>query len=325
LKLTVFTDGETVLRMVESSMLERAGLPLGGWIDKGPAERWEHIFIGAGPMTLLVPKDQRVTYTIVELKGQGCETVGAFAIQAFLAYLGAWDVRWHALRVDLAFDHVAFGPEVFMAAINAGNFNSRCLSIADRDWNENAQGRTAYLGGRGQRKARRIRVYDKRGFNRCEGELREHWAKSIGRQLAVTPLEGWPRLAVGHLRGIADFVDRSADKRADRCPLLPWWAEFVGDVERITNLPEEDRRKTVDDQRQFAVGISEGRVQRCARTLWPILEAFGAEYLAKRIHFFADNRVTDEQRALAEQLKRYRYSGLAGLTDEPPAGDEPPF
>jgi hypothetical protein len=322
LKLTLFVGYERVLEVVEGGLLERAGLPLGGWLDKGPADRWEHIYVGPGAVTLLVPKSSHVTYTIVELKGQACETVGAFAIKAFLAYLNAWDIRWHALRVDLAFDHVAFDPRTFDAAVAAGNFNSRALSVADRDWNENALGSTAYLGGRGQRKARRIRVYNKRGFNRCEAELRDVWAKSVVRQLADTPLEEWPRLAVGQLRGIADFIDRSADKRVDRCPLLPWWAEFVGNVERVTNLPEEDRRKNADDQKRYAIGVSEGHVQACARRLWATLMAFGPAYLAERIHFYADNTVTDEHRALAEQLKQYQYSGLAGLPIGDPEGDD---
>src|SRR5688572_30142327 len=58
LKLTLFAECETVLRLVEHGLLERAGLPLGDWIERGPAERWEHILVGAGPVTLLVPKDQ---------------------------------------------------------------------------------------------------------------------------------------------------------------------------------------------------------------------------------------------------------------------------
>jgi hypothetical protein len=325
LKLTVFETCGMVQHFVESALLERAGLPLGGWIEKGPAERWSQILVGAGPVTLLSPKDSRSSYTIVELKGEGCARVGAFAIKAFLAYLSAGDIRWHGLRVDLAFDHVAFDPVTVRAAIDAGNFNSRCLSVEDRDWNENAQGRTAYLGGRGQRKARRLRVYDKRGYNRCEGELREHWARSAVRAFAAAPPEEWPGIAIGHLRGIADFVDRSADRRVDRCPLLPWWAAFVGDVERITNLPEEDRRKTADDQRRHAVGMSEGRIQRCARSLWPIVQAFGPDYLEARIRFFAEQRLTDEDRAFAELLKRYEYCGLGGLPGSKPGEEDVPF
>jgi hypothetical protein len=268
LKLTIFETCGMVQHFVESALLERAGLPFGGWIEKGPADRWAQILVGAGPVTVLSPKDSRTIYTIVELKGEGCERVGASAISAFLTYLHAGEIRWHGLRVDLAFDHVAFDPATVRSAIDAGNFNSRCLSVADRDWNENAQGRTAYLGGRGQRKDRRLRVYDKRGYNRCEGELRGQWARTAVRALAVAPVEEWPRIAIGHLRGIADFVDRTADKRKDRCPLLAWWEAFVGGVERITNLPEEDRRKTaVVWQRND--DAQSGCTRGCIEVAWP--------------------------------------------------------
>src|SRR4051794_38009228 len=46
LKLTLFADLQAVLTMVESGLQEVAGLDLGGWLEKGPVERWASILVG---------------------------------------------------------------------------------------------------------------------------------------------------------------------------------------------------------------------------------------------------------------------------------------
>lgn len=61
------------------------------------------------------------------------------------------------------------------------------------------------------------------------------------------------------------------------------------------------------------VGQCEGRVQRVARSLRPIVDAFGAEYLGKRILYHSAGKLRPEDLEFTETLKGYRNCGLAGL------------
>jgi hypothetical protein len=123
---------------------------------------------------------------------------------------------------------------------------------------------------------------------------------------------------------MVDFIDRKADPRAERCSLLPWWAEFVGGVERVRNLPEQDRPKKRKEEELGLLGKSESRIMRCARSLWPLIEAFGSSYVTDRIDHYAAKKITDEDRDFSKQLAELRYCGFAGLPDNPP-GDDIPF
>lgn len=323
LKVTIFAPMEEVRRIVENALLEKAGIACEEWIDVGTGVRWEHIYGGPGGVVILVPKDKRIEYCMVEAKGEGCQRLGPEAIQAFLRYLKDCALRWQGRRVDLAFDRVAFGPAEVDAAIRRGDINSRCLGVEDRGWANSPSGSTAYLGRRDQKKDRRLRVYDKRGYNRCEAEFRGDWAASVVRKLSEVPYEEWPKLATEYLRGMVDFVDSKANERIERCPLLRWWAELVGDAGKIVNLSEEDRRQKAEEGKILAIGKSEVRVSRASLSLWPVLEAFGEKYLIKRLREKAEGRVRPEEREFAEELKEYRRSGLAGLPRG--GGDDTPF
>jgi hypothetical protein len=281
--------------------------------------RWQTIFGGPNhPLQLLVPKDERIVYTVVEIKGEGCTRLGAIALHSFLKSLLVRNWRWHGLRVDLAFDHVLFGPHVVDEAIRLGNFNSRCLNIGDRDWNDSATGQTAYLGGRWIRKSRRLRVYNKRGFNRCEGEFRGDWAKALVQDLADGELARWPKIALGYIRGMVDFVDHTVNERPERCPLLPWWAEFVGDAERIRHLPEKDRREEEIDGVLRAIKKAKYSLHQCSRRLWPLIRAFGGSEVVRAILQVAEKRLTDEDRAFAEQLVGWLRFALPRIPGDRP-------
>ena len=73
---------ERVIELVENGLMERAGLPAGGWQDMGPGPRWESIFVGAGPIYVLVPKYSAITYCMVELKGEACAACGFVALES---------------------------------------------------------------------------------------------------------------------------------------------------------------------------------------------------------------------------------------------------
>ncbi len=323
LKLTVFADVSEVQILVERALLEKAGFDEPAWEEKGPASRWERIVQGPGPVTLLVPKAALEMYTMIELKGEACTRFGSDVLLAFIATLDSMkDLRWNGKRVDLTFDHVSFTPKMVDEAIVADNLNSRCLGILDRDWNENSDGQTAYLGRRKSAKLRRLRVYNMRGFNRFEAEFVDEWANSAIRNFARRELVDWPNIALAQIRGMVDFVDHAQDPRSERCPMLPWWKDFVGDVEKIRTLGEEERRKQHEEDEQHVMGQSEGRIMRAARSLWPIRQAFGDEYVLKRLDHYCEGRIRPEDEALAKTLQTHQYCGLAGLPTERYDGDE---
>ena len=312
LKLTVFADLPTVQALVERALLEPAGFEA-RWTDNGRGVRWEMMLEGPGPVFLLVPKDQRTMYTMVEMRGEGCKAMGTEALQGFLAYLRDAGIRWRGKRVDLAFDHVAFTPEMVRDAILRDDMNSRCLNIGDRDWNENAEGKTAYLGKRKPPKPRRLRVYDRRGFNRFEAEFSDGWADKVVQMLAGEPIGAWPTLALRHIRSMVDFIDHSVDERRERCPQLDWWAAFVGSAEKIRNVNEGDRREQFEENAYARIAKSEATFQRVARSLWPMLRAFGEKYLIDRIRHFCEGRIRESDEELARKLFDLRFLQVANL------------
>ncbi|QNN25163.1 hypothetical protein HED60_23740 [Planctomycetales bacterium ZRK34] len=323
LKITVFALLHEVFQAIELGLYDPAGVTCDQWVDRGPGKRWASIYDGPGHISVLVPKDDRQGYCLVELKGEACALFSSERLQGFMRYLTDTGLRWHCTRIDPAFDHVLFTPYLVHDAIERRDFNSRCLKYEDRDWNVNHEGATAYLGKRRQRKDRMLRVYNMRGYNRCEGEFSGPWARTAGRALERTPVDQWPVLGVELIRGMVDFVDSTASERIERCPLLPWWNDFVGDAGKIRQLDDEDRRKKLEDDRQTAIGKSEQRIKRAALSLWPILEAYGDQYLTTRIRYYAEGRIRQEDEQFREQLEPWKYSGFAGLPKGVPDDDVP--
>lgn len=326
LRLTLFVTREFAQSIVETELLERAGFPV-YWLENGPVKFLANIYESFGPVFLLVPKTFKTEYTIIEIKGQGCTLLGSEVLQGFLNAIVKSGERWNGGRIDLAFDHVAFTPSEVDQAIRRGDIRSRCLGVEDRDWNDSATGQTAYLGGRKCKKVRRLRVYNARGFTRCEAEFHDEWAKSAMIVFADSPMASWPEAATAMLRGMVDFVDSKANARIERCPLLPWWSEFVGAAGKIKNLSDEARSTQEQELAATAIAESERALMRCARSLWPIMEAFGKQYLIERLQYHAEGRIEADDHQFAEELKRWRYSGYAGLPTERPSeeGDDVPF
>ncbi len=326
LKLTVFSSYDEVRTAVEAGLYEASHAEYVPWVNKGQGKRWESININVGPVAILVPKDEGQGYCVVELKGEACARFSSEQLQGLMWYLGDLELRWHGTRVDLAFDYVAFSPHMMRDAIEREDFNSRCLRFTDRDWNENHEGATAYLGGRKASKDRKLRVYDRRGYNRCEGEFVRMWARTVARNLMNTEVSEWPKLAVGFLRGMVDFVDRSVDERVERCTLLAWWSEFVGDVEKIRQLDDEDRRRKAEQDMLDVVAETERRIERVARQLLPISLALGPGYLHDRLNEHGAEKLKSEDEDLIIELRKIGKAGvIQWLRDRQEELDFTPF
>lgn len=121
-------------------------------------------------------------------------------------------------------------------AIAAGNlkYSDRGTKIDNFGSRRIEQGFTRYFGCRSSERFGRI--YDKLAQTdgriesmRLEAELKGAQAKAVIADLLTIPI-GDSMAFVGRLAavtlGVFEFIDRSVDKRADRCPRLDWWHQF---------------------------------------------------------------------------------------------------
>lgn len=310
LKLTIFAGLEEVQSFVEGTIGEGMGLG-SSWVEKGPVDRWEHVLWAGlesdgkgGKLVLRSPKKSQVTYTIVEIPGEGCELAGLPELLRFLRAVNAQGWRWHGKRVDNKWDRVPFQPQDVDRALRAGLFTSRSLNVGDVHWEVDAVGAaTSYLGLRKSGKNKLLRVYNQRGFPRCENELHNEDADDCLRAFIVFGVEDWSRLALGYLTRTVDFRDTTQSQRVARCPRLDWWEGFVEQADRVTKLVHVERP---DPPAITPLGRSEMRIQRAAKTLWPIIEALGGEYLVERLQHYAREKVGEAERSFARDLEQWK-------------------
>lgn len=325
LKLTVFKGLGEVQAFVEREVLEPCGFGF-NWVEKGPAARWSSILYGEGPVILYSPKPSGSIpeYSMIELKGEGCEAVGNERVAGLLGALRRSEWRWRAVRFDGAWDRVPFAPGDVDRANREGQFVSRVFNVGDRGWRENAEGATAYLPDPEKRgsKSRLLRVYDKRGFTRCELEARGDEAESCVAELSELDVSRWSAHCLGYLLRAVDYRDVKSGRQVNRCERLPWWEAFVSDAIKVKKLRE---KPAPEERRVLPIGRSEAAIMRCARQLEAIIRAFGVEYVRERIGKYAGRSWGAEDEAFVDELKKWKYSGLAGLPTRPDERDELPF
>ena len=323
LRLTVFESLEDVRNAVDRLLLDPAAAG-DAWEEKGPAGRWGRLLELPGADGYLVqlrePVKSQVTYTMVELKGEGCGYFQDY-LQGFLRGLDAWASRWSCKRVDVKWDGHRITPAMMDEAVRAGSFVSRLLSVADRDWRSNFLGETAYLGNR--TKPKHIRLYNARGFNRLELELEDDWAHALLSKLLVADLDDWSSVSVGFLLGTVDFRDVNGASRVKRAPRLQWWEEFVGQAEKVTHT---GRGRDVPVLRPLPIGLADEWVKRNRKQLLKMFRALGPEWMEKWVRYWAAGAgeitldsgeiVSDQLRQDVAQLALYRGSGLCGTVEE---------
>lgn len=166
------------------------------------------------------------THENFEGKGEFFSSFAAPEISGFLRLLVSMGSRYNVPRIDIKLDHCPFTPRQIYLAIKRGETRTR-LRRESLKWIHSGDGDTVYLGNR---QNLLIRCYNLRGFTRFELECRD--AKTTARLEAFIGSEPatWDDLAVGFIREVVDFVERS--DRPERAPLLPFWTEFVGEAEK---------------------------------------------------------------------------------------------
>lgn len=310
--LTVFLgDPCPVIGLVEE-VGERVGLDL-QWVQMGAKGRISETH--RLPSGLRVNEFIGATFAQVEIPGQACECFGDVGLRLLVESIDAMGWRWHATRIDAAFDGVGVTPRAVYGLLEAGQYNSRCRLSPSILGNE--EGQTCYTVYPPTKSERCVRVYDRRGETRVEGIWRSEQAKAIGAELLRLPVDQWGRRLLELLRAYVDFVDRAASSQACRCPLLPWWADLVGQVARQgAVLPASD---VPDPQGVELVGYYDGWLQRAAKAICEAAAAFGPDWIMDRAKFHGLARVDSDRVRQAKLVRawaaKHRVAGVQPWPD----------
>ena len=312
LTLTVFTTtGEsasgsaaTIKQILEERIWNRYSHRPLEWRNIGPARLWSCIDQGPPGVSVRTPKDDASQWTSVEFKGEAFTWLTSEDVLQFTAELstekafGSID-RWHASRIDFAFDHVALSPRWLLKNIENGSLRTKAGKL-DHQLFVNAQGETTYLG---KKALRQVRLYDRRGFNRFELELHDIYARQAFATLEKLPIVTWPAAAIGYIRSLCDFVNPASASRLSRCELLPEWEEFVG----TTAIQRIERRGPATSNTTPA-GSFNFRLKRASTLLAQVRHALGRDDYLRLIDTIAlKATLNGAQTAEADDLKEWTH------------------
>lgn len=330
LKLTVWCEAKEACRVLEEGVLDRYGwsvdpyTPVEEWNEKPANGRARRVYDGG--CVSVVEYTEAVTmgdvFCAVEVKGAGCEHMGN---EGVLVLLQDFETRFRARasRVDVMAHTEAFTPRIVRDAVHNGDCLSRAVTPDKMVYIESATGDTCYLGMQSKPNGglkrcgdRVLRVYDRRGPSRVELQMCGGYGHGAGALLLGSGLEEWPGLIRGLMRHYCDFVDRTADERATRCPLLPWWEAFVGHVEKISV------RSPTHSTEGTPLATLDWIFKTYVRRLWAAKQVYGADWIMDRIDKHASWLSPVEFGDAVAELQPYLGTGLAGV---PSLEAEPPF
>ena len=217
--------------------------------------------VGFDPVTLTVEGRRHLQ---LELKGSSCDRM-SLAQQRHLISLLAENYAVRCCRIDLAFDTTLFTTSTVWDACKRGNLrvNFKILMGSldpkhDSIRQQTTEGvggskwTTIYLGSR--HSERMARVYDRRGFDRFELELKGRRADRCMQQIILDPMPDANVAArcAGLVRDFVDFVDIKSAPTKARSRLLIWWQAFVG-AAPILCQPAPRKQPDADSTRGWLV------------------------------------------------------------------------
>lgn len=203
------------------------------WQPLGHGGRgYRSILVGPGGAKIYAsPVDDSVRCSL-ELPGSVVDSIAPEHLHEWCASLEDAGIGWWTSRVDVYADYCPFSPKQLLRAFQRGDIRTpaKLDNGGSWAWTESGNGSTFSIGSRSSE--RYLRCYDARGYTRLEMEVKGTRGRLVGREILLRPPREWPALVFAHLRQYVDFVDASADSNISRAPLLSWWAELVGKVEK---------------------------------------------------------------------------------------------
>ena len=165
----------------------------------------------------------------IEIKGKAIESIGQIQLIEFIRAISETYLKWNVTRFDGAFDHSHISPGYMVNCENTGAFRTQSRSFKlVTSTVDGKRSSTYYVGSRSKGSERLLRVYDMRGYNRVELELRKNRADLVVKDLLKYDHDSWSSRFLCHLRDFVDVIDPltgSGNKsRADLCPL---WSDFI--------------------------------------------------------------------------------------------------
>jgi hypothetical protein len=208
------------------------------------------IFIGQSNTAMSLDSAKQHIY--LDIPASAISTISYENLSVFMAALSG--LQFSCSRIDLKVDDYdkIITPEVAYDSVRSRNFSGlrafRWLCSGYSGAPDDSIGSTLELGRRGKNGSGKfIRIYNKsiesKGLTDCtriELELSDTKAKDAFMAFSSFELSSWSCLILGFLKNSVSFIDRLAPKksgRADRCPLLDWWAYLVESVQSIPFTP----------------------------------------------------------------------------------------
>jgi hypothetical protein len=227
-----------------------------------------------GPVAVFAHPERSEMGVMVDIDGDGCETLGWAKVAEIHDALGL-----RATRFDMAVDGCGFTPAELRDAWRRGDVRTRVQvrkgAREDRQWRRSQW--TEYDDGdlftMGSRKSTQYaRCYDRRGPTRLELELKDEpaacAANEIMRMVGLGDA-GVPERVLSWIRRFVDVVDAGSDINATRRTLLPWWAAFVGAASKARVVTVGKEPRTCAETRDWFA-------EQMSATLAVLSEAYGA-------------------------------------------------
>jgi phage replication initiation protein len=196
----------------------------------------------------------------VSMSGEGCRTYAQFhPLEELLARLHDCAEEINPTRIDIACDDHEGRLDMsrIIEMIRARRLRSRAThrrGIFNLDSKDGDEGDTVYIGS--EKSEMRIRIYDKaveqrsKGkeyhgiWNRIEMVNRRDYARAVLEALVTGDCEIGETVA-GILAGRIAFIERD-DKNISRCSLVSWWADFLGEVQKVKLMLKEKPEMAIE-------------------------------------------------------------------------------
>jgi hypothetical protein len=287
----------------------------GVWREAGPGARCENIWTAIDGVIVL---DYRGKFVGLQIKGEACDVLGHEALSRIVRDLHG--LEWRASRLDVAWDGFEIQPADLHDLLTQKHYVSR--SKLDPWLMQHESGDTVYSHQKPMKRGieRWFRVYNKRGPVRFEYVTRKAHAAKLCHLLAGEPVNQWDMCCIKALRGFLDILDPlhkyAHQSNAYKRNLHPAWRQLVQSA--IKWRPDMDTPKHRERVGMEYIGLVDGKIKQVAPWLHAAVEAFGEEYVIKRIKHHTQGR---EDELLTQQLQDCRVEAYLNKVADVPAAD----